>query len=35
MKGEDANIELYGYYSIDDEWLPIQVDSNGALVVTV
>lgn len=32
---EGSQIKIYGYYSTDDEWIPIQVDVNGALVITV
>jgi len=31
---EGSNIKIYGYESVTDVWLPVQVDVNGALVVT-
>ena len=31
---EGSNIYIYGYDSATDEWYAIQVDANGALVVT-
>ncbi len=32
---EGSQIKVYGYESVTAEWIPIQVDVNGALVVTV
>lgn len=35
MTEENSNIKVYGYYTAGDEWLEIQVDVDGKLVVTV
>lgn len=32
---EESMIEIYGWYDTDKEWLPIQVDEDGKLVVTI
>lgn len=34
MVAEGSNIKVYGYDSVTENWIPIQVDINGALVVT-
>lgn len=35
METEGSNIKIYGYYAAGDEWVEIQVDVDGKLVVTV
>lgn len=35
METEGSDIKIYGYYTAGDEWVEIQVDVNGKLVVIV
>jgi len=32
MGVEDANVILYGYDSVTDEWYPLQVTADGELI---
>jgi hypothetical protein len=35
METEGSDIKVYGWDSVNEEWIPIQVDVDGKLVVTV
>ncbi|MBA7584275.1 hypothetical protein ES708_26228 [subsurface metagenome] len=32
---EESQIKIYGWYDTNEEWLPIQVDEDGKLMVTM
>jgi len=34
MSTKESQIKVYGWYSDNEEWIPIQVTSDGSLVVT-
>lgn len=35
MTEEGSEIKIYGWNSSEEDWIPIQVDVDGKLVVTV